>query len=36
MLCPWHFVFKSHGAKSRNPKEKDVNNNVEKNKKIHG
>ncbi|NXR46173.1 NOS2 protein, partial [Hippolais icterina] len=36
MLCPWHYVFKSHGAKSRFPKEKDINNNVEKNRKTHG
>ncbi|KAL2297502.1 hypothetical protein Nmel_016809 [Mimus melanotis] len=36
MLCPWQFVFKSHPAKSRYPREKDINNNVEKNRKIHG
>ncbi|NWZ40315.1 NOS2 protein, partial [Brachypodius atriceps] len=36
MLCPWQFVFKSHAAKSHYPKEKDINNNVEKNRKIHG
>ncbi|NXW68045.1 NOS2 protein, partial [Hirundo rustica] len=36
MLCPWQFVFKSHAAKSRYPREKDINNNVEKNRKIHG
>uniref|UniRef100_A0A8C5TKU7 Nitric oxide synthase n=1 Tax=Malurus cyaneus samueli TaxID=2593467 RepID=A0A8C5TKU7_9PASS len=36
MLCPWQFVFKPRGAKSQSPKEKDINNNVERNRKIHG
>ncbi|NXM79089.1 NOS2 protein, partial [Serilophus lunatus] len=36
MLCPWQFVFKSRAAKSQYPGEKDINNNVEKNRKIHG
>ncbi|NXQ29608.1 NOS2 protein, partial [Alaudala cheleensis] len=36
MLCPWQFMFKSHAAKSQYPREKDINNNVEKNRKIHG
>ncbi|NXA04756.1 NOS2 protein, partial [Sapayoa aenigma] len=36
MLCPWQFVFKSHAAKSQYPREKDINNNVEKNGKIRG
>ncbi|NXU10346.1 NOS2 protein, partial [Pardalotus punctatus] len=36
MLCPWQFVFKPRGAKSQYPREKDINNNVEKNRKIHG
>ncbi|XP_039576696.1 nitric oxide synthase, inducible [Passer montanus] len=36
MLCPWQFVFKSRAARSQYPREKDINNNVEKNRKIHG
>ncbi|XP_010400579.1 nitric oxide synthase, inducible isoform X2 [Corvus cornix cornix] len=36
MLCPWQFVFKPRAAKSQYPREKDINNNVEKNRKIHG
>ncbi|NWV28478.1 NOS2 protein, partial [Origma solitaria] len=36
MLCPWQFVFKPRGAKGQHPREKDINNNVEKNRKIHG
>ncbi|KAM9370506.1 nitric oxide synthase, inducible [Phaethornis superciliosus] len=35
MLCPWQFVFKPRAAKSQSSREKDVNNNVEKNGKIH-
>uniref|UniRef100_A0A8C5JFF3 Nitric oxide synthase n=1 Tax=Junco hyemalis TaxID=40217 RepID=A0A8C5JFF3_JUNHY len=36
MLCPWQFVFKSRAARSQYPREKDINNNVEKNRNIHG
>ncbi|NXE54225.1 NOS2 protein, partial [Casuarius casuarius] len=36
MLCPWQFVFKPHAAKSQSSEEKDINNNVEKNMKVHG
>uniref|UniRef100_A0A8B9CDT2 Nitric oxide synthase n=1 Tax=Anser brachyrhynchus TaxID=132585 RepID=A0A8B9CDT2_9AVES len=36
MLCPWQFAFKPHAAKNQSSKEKDINNNVEKDMKIHG
>ncbi|NXL89390.1 NOS2 protein, partial [Alectura lathami] len=36
MLCPWQFVFKPRAAKNQSSEEKDINNNVEKNMKIHG
>ncbi|NXN99780.1 NOS2 protein, partial [Rhinopomastus cyanomelas] len=36
MLCPWQFVFKPRAAKTRPSEEKDVNNNVEKHRKIRG
>lgn len=36
MLCPWQFVFKPRAAKNQSSEEKDINNNVEKNGKIHG
>ncbi|NXD23279.1 NOS2 protein, partial [Spelaeornis formosus] len=36
MLCPWQFVFKPRAGKSQYPRETDINNNVEKNRKIHG
>ncbi|XP_062448133.1 nitric oxide synthase, inducible [Rhea pennata] len=36
MLCPWQFVFKPHAAKNQFSEQKDINNNVEKNIKVHG
>lgn len=36
MLCPWQFAFKPRAAKKQSSEEKDINNNVEKNRKIHG
>uniref|UniRef100_A0A8C4VBK9 Nitric oxide synthase n=1 Tax=Falco tinnunculus TaxID=100819 RepID=A0A8C4VBK9_FALTI len=36
MLCPWQFVFKTRAAKNESSEEKDINNNVEKDRKIHG
>ncbi|NWI87775.1 NOS2 protein, partial [Pitta sordida] len=36
MLCPWQFVFKPRAAKSQYPGEKDINNNVEKHRRIRG
>ncbi|NWU89997.1 NOS2 protein, partial [Upupa epops] len=36
MLCPWQFVFKPRAAKTQPPEDKDVNNNLERSRKIRG
>jgi len=35
MLCPWQFAFKPHAVKNQSSEEKDINNNVEKDVKVH-
>uniref|UniRef100_A0A8C2UBV6 Nitric oxide synthase n=1 Tax=Coturnix japonica TaxID=93934 RepID=A0A8C2UBV6_COTJA len=36
MLCPWQFAFKPRVIKNQPSEEKDINNNVEKDTKVHG
>ncbi|OXB79097.1 UNVERIFIED_CONTAM: hypothetical protein H355_005973 [Colinus virginianus] len=35
MLCPWQFAFKPRAVKNQSSEEKDINNNVEKDTKLH-